>query len=69
MTQTEHNMKSCPFCGKEPRFAKYSGTYGYSPNRYFIECECGASMSMTDNYTKSTAECKTELIDRWNSRK
>ncbi len=63
------NLKPCPFCGKEPRFDKCEGTYGYTPNRYFIKCECGAEMVITNYYTKSTAECGNELISRWNSRK
>lgn len=69
MMQTEQNIKPCPFCGKKPKLGICEGTYGYTPNQYYISCDkCGATMYLIDDYTKSKAECETELINRWNSR-
>lgn len=62
-------IEKCPFCGKEPKFYINYGSYGYKPNVYHLECECGAGMKMIDDFNVSDKECKDTLIKRWNSRK
>lgn len=62
-------IKRCPFCGGESiDFDIDYGNYGYTPNIYHIECECGASMTLVDDFKKSNEECRDELIKRWNKR-
>lgn len=62
-------IEKCPFCGKEPEFYIDYGSYGYSPNVYHLECECGAGMNLVDDFRNSDKECKDMLIKRWNIRK
>jgi Lar family restriction alleviation protein len=62
-------IKKCPFCGKEPEFHISYGSFGYNPNVYYLKCECGARMGLTDNFSKLDKECKDILIKKWNSRK
>ncbi len=62
-------IKKCPFCGKEPRFYINYGSHGYTPNVYYLKCECGVEMKLIDDFRNSDKECKDMLIKKWNNRK
>lgn len=51
----KERIKPCPFCGKIPKIAEYA------PFALAIECECGATFSVSVN--------ETVAIRKWNKRK
>ncbi len=62
-------IEKCPFCGEEPQFYFKGGTYGYTPDVYYIECKCGAGMKLVDDSCNPLEGVKNRLIKKWNSRK
>ena len=49
-------IEKCPFCGEEPQFYFKGGTYGYTPDVYYIECKCGKTCNCI-KYVKRKTVC------------
>lgn len=70
-------IKTCPFCGEQPRFTVYDMGYGNGcgyPGKHRIEIKCPYSfcgvrpiVCVDDIYIK-TEEAITECVERWNMR-
>lgn len=70
-------IKTCPFCGEQPRFTVYDMGYGNGhgyPGKHRIEIACPYSFCgvrpivyVDDIYIK-TEEAITECVERWNRR-
>ena len=52
-------LKPCPFCGKVPSLKIISDPCA-KPRYYYVACSCGA--------TFTNADCKSDAVERWNSR-
>ena len=59
-------LKPCPFCGSEAMPYMINGEYGYTNDRYGIECtQCGAVIEMSSNGFKNLQDA---VAYAWNRR-
>lgn len=61
-SQTNEELKPCPFCGENPNIQWFPDPHFIGENFYNIECQ--KCFSSTFNYIKS----EEEVIKRWNKR-
>lgn len=60
-----NKIKPCPFCGGKAVPYMFNGNYGYTSDRYGIECtHCGATIEMSSGY----ANLSETVAKAWNRR-
>lgn len=59
-------LKPCPFCGGEAELNVKHGSYGYTPDIYYVKCKCcGQKVEVVSERYKNLSDI---VVGTWNRR-
>ena len=62
----KNELKPCPFCGGEAEMNVKHGSYGYTPDIYYVKCKrCGQKVEVVSERYKNLSDI---AVGAWNRR-
>ncbi len=66
VTDKKSELKPCPFCGGEAEMGVKHGSYGYTPDIYYVKCKrCGQKVEVVSERYKNLSDI---AVGAWNRR-